>query len=156
MYIDWQKTRSAYSATQTVWSLHCSYWYLALPSKHQLQQQQKTFIFMPPTLKKLEGHIASGTFVHACVHLSVRVSVRYAFWCKGKVLKFHVWIPHEKIADTYFFFPRQDYAPFLSYEKIADTYFFFPVRIMPLSWVMALWRNMGGILSARYLKNYWS
>ena len=32
-------------------------------------------IFMPPTSKKLEGHIASGTFVRA----SVRASVRYAF-----------------------------------------------------------------------------
>ena len=31
-----------------------------------------------------------------------------------RVLKFHVWITHEKIADTYFF-PCQDYAPFLSY-----------------------------------------
>ena len=30
----------------------------------------------------------------------------------ARVLKFHVWIPHEKIAFTYFF-PRQDYAPFL-------------------------------------------
>ena len=40
-----------------------------------------TFLFrynmvvMPPTSKKLEGHIASGTFVRA----SVRASVRYAF-----------------------------------------------------------------------------
>ena len=24
-------------------------------------------VFMPPTSKKLEGHIASGTFVRACV-----------------------------------------------------------------------------------------
>ena len=36
-------------------------------------------IFMPPTSKKLEGHIASGTFVRACVRPSVRVSVRYTF-----------------------------------------------------------------------------
>ena len=33
------------------------------------------------------------------------------------VLKFHVWIPHEKIADTYFF-SHQDYAPFLSYGPL--------------------------------------
>ena len=38
-------------------------------------------IFMPPTSKKLEGHIASGTFVRASVRMSVRVSVRYTFWC---------------------------------------------------------------------------
>ena len=30
---------------------------------------------MPPTLKKLEGHIASGTFVRACVRPSMRPSV---------------------------------------------------------------------------------
>ena len=34
-----------------------------------------------------------------------------------RVLKFHVWIPHVKIADTYFFF-YQDYAPFLSYGPL--------------------------------------
>ena len=32
-------------------------------------------IFMPPTSKKLEGHIASGTFVRACVRPSVCPSV---------------------------------------------------------------------------------
>ena len=26
------------------------------------------------------------------------------------------------------------------------------LRIMPLSWVMALWKNMDGILSAKYFK----
>ena len=35
----------------------------------------------------------------------------------ARVLKFHVWIPHEKIADTYFF-SHQDYAPFLSYGPL--------------------------------------
>ena len=35
----------------------------------------------------------------------------------ARVLKFHVWIPHEKIADTYFF-SRQDLAPFLSYGPL--------------------------------------
>ena len=31
----------------------------------------------------------------------------------ARVLKFYVWIPHEKVGDTYFF-SHQDYAPFLS------------------------------------------
>ena len=35
----------------------------------------------------------------------------------ARVLKFHVWIPHEKISDTYIF-PCQDYAPFLSYVPL--------------------------------------
>ena len=33
----------------------------------------RIFVFMPPTSKKLEGHIASGTL---CVRASVRASVR--------------------------------------------------------------------------------
>ena len=35
----------------------------------------------------------------------------------ARVLKFHIWIPHEKIADTYFL-SDQDYAPFLSYGPL--------------------------------------
>ena len=49
-------------------------------------------VFMPQTSEKLEGHIASGLFVQPSV-------------------------PHEKIADTYFF-SWQDYAPFLSYVPL--------------------------------------
>ena len=51
-----------------------------------------------------------------------------------RVLKFHIWILHEKIADTYVFL----------------------IRIVPFSWVMAHWKNMDEILSAKYLKKYWS
>ena len=60
---------------------------------------------MPPTSKMLERHIASGTFVPA--------SVCYAFWfianfwtVHARVLKFHIWILHEKITDKYFFLIR--------------------------------------------------
>ena len=35
----------------------------------------------------------------------------------ARILKFHIWIPHEKIADTYFF-SDQDYVPFLSYGPL--------------------------------------
>ena len=60
-------------------------------------------LVMTPTSKKLEGHIASGTFVCPCV----RVSVRYAFLMhsitSARVLKFHIWIPHDKKGDMYFF-----------------------------------------------------
>ena len=38
--------------------------------------QQILFDLYAPTSKKLEGHIASGTFVLACVRASVRASVR--------------------------------------------------------------------------------
>ena len=61
-------------------------------------------LFMPPTLKKLEGHIAFGLSVCLSVCLSVRL------------LTF-VNIPHEKIVDPYFF-SCPSYAPFLSYVPL--------------------------------------
>ena len=52
--------------------------------------------FMPPTYKW--GHIGFGlsTCVCICVCMYVCMEVR------DIVLKLHVWIPHGKIADTYF------------------------------------------------------
>ena len=52
---------------------------------------------MPPTLKTLEGHIAFGSCVRGCVTVFVP-TVTF------ELLKFHIWIPHKKIADTSLFF----------------------------------------------------
>ena len=53
---------------------------------------------MPPTLEKLKGHIAFGLSVRP----SVRPCVRYKIYLDTD-LKFHIWIPHQKIIDTYLF-----------------------------------------------------
>ena len=45
-------------------------------------------IFMPPTSKKLTGHIDFG--------LSVRPSIRSSRTVHARVLIFHTWVPHEK------------------------------------------------------------
>ena len=59
----------------------------------------------------------------------------YLLWTvPATVLKFHLWIPHGKIVDP----------------------FFFLVRVISLSGVMPLWKNENEILSARYLKKYLS
>ena len=60
---------------------------------------------MPPTSKKLEGHIASGLFVRPSVRPFVTLfdALHNFKTVNATVLKFHIWIPHEKIADTYFF-----------------------------------------------------
>ena len=50
----------------------------------------------------------------------------------ARVLKFHIWIPHGKIADPYFF----------SYP------IYLPFGVMPL------WKNQNEILWARYLEKY--
>ena len=58
---------------------------------------------MPPTLK-MWGAYCFG-HVHVCMHPLVQAIV----------LKLHVWIPHGKIADPYFFpnyLPLMKYAPF--------------------------------------------
>ena len=66
-------------------------------------------IIMSPTLKKIVGHIASGLSVCSLVMLS---GALYNFRTMyANVLKFHIWIPHEKIGDPYFFL-TQNYLPF--------------------------------------------
>ena len=98
----------------------------------------------------------------------VRLSIRSSRTVRARVLKFHIWIPHGKIADTPFFF-LSEFSPFLEictfekirmksdachilrtvharvlkfhiwipHGKIADPYFFL-VRVISLSGVMAL------------------
>ena len=75
-------------------------------------------IFMPPTSKKLIGHIGFG--------LSVRASIRSWRTVHVRVLKFHIWIPHGKLADTHFFL----------------------VRVISLSGVMPVWKNQRNLMHA--------
>ena len=68
-------------------------------------------IFMPPTLKK------RGTYWFRLVRVCVCVCA-----CMGHrdiVLKLHVWIPHGKIADTYFWFSL-NYLPLLNYGPLTN------------------------------------
>ena len=107
----------------------------------------------------------------------------YILWTvHARVLKFHLWSPHGKLADPYYFL--SELSPFLElctfeknrmksdayhilwtvharvlkfhiwipHGKIADPYFF-PVRFTSLSRVMLLWKNLTEILLARYLEN---
>ena len=53
----------------------------------------------------------------------------------ARVSKFHIWIPH---------------------GKIADPYFFFLLQVISLSRVTLLWENQNEILSARYFVKYLS
>ena len=59
---------------------------LALNCLLQIEQErseEESFVgdALALALKKLEGHIASGTFVRACIRPSIRPFVRYAFLC---------------------------------------------------------------------------
>ena len=69
---------------------------------------------MPPTSKKLTGHIGFGLCVSPFIKISTSRTVH------ARVLKFHTWILHGKIADSHFFFlselsPLLELCPF---EKI--------------------------------------
>ena len=53
-------------------------------------------MFMPPTLKKLMGHIAFGACMGGCVGGWVTLFVATVTFKPLKlVLKFHLWIPHK-------------------------------------------------------------
>ena len=76
-------------------------------------------IVIPPNSKKLTGHIGFGLSMHACVRSSRTVHAR--------VLKFHIWIPHGKIADPRFFFLVRvsrflELCPFEKFRMKSDAY----------------------------------
>ena len=136
---------------------------------------------MPPTSKKLTGHICFGSSVYACMCASIRVCIHSSRTVHARVLKFHIWIPYGKIFDTHFFFVRVislsgvlplgikskwNLVHAISYEPCMLgfwnfiygflmekklTCIFLLVRVTSLSGVMPLWKNQNEILSARYL-----
>ena len=72
------------------------------------------FIFYAPNFEKV-GSILLSTCPCVCVFVCVRPSVQNFF--KARDLKFHIWIPRQKIAYPYFFscpnyLPLPSYAPF--------------------------------------------
>ena len=70
---------------------------------------------MPPTLKKWGGggHIGFGLSICMYVRTYVCIHVR------DIVLKLHVWIPHGKIADAYFWFSL-NYLPLSNYGPLTN------------------------------------
>ena len=52
-------------------------------------------VIMPPTLKKLMGHIAFGASVSAWVRHTFSTYCNFKT-VTARVLKFHMWIPHKK------------------------------------------------------------
>ena len=88
---------------------------------------------MPPTLKKLEGHIVLSVCLSVILCVCVCVC---ACVCLVHVrnLKFHVCIPHEKIVDPYFFLSE----------------------LCPFSELFPFEKTKFKILCARYLEKYLS
>ena len=97
---------------------------------------------MPPTSKKLMGHIGFGLSVRACVHLSVRASFRQepcmlGFW------NFIYGFPMEKYL-THNFFSCPSYLPFWSYapsNKIQTKSDACHIWSFEISFMDSLWKN---------------
>ena len=72
-------------------------------------------IIMPPTLKKWGAYCfwLVRPSVHVCVHLFKKK-------IKARVLKFHIWIPHQNSLVVFFSYPNclplPSYAPFKGLE----------------------------------------
>ena len=82
-------------------------------------------MIMPPTLKKWGGILVSAcpyVCMYVCVCVCVRACVLRAcvrIHVRDIVLKLHVWIPHGKIADAYFWFSL-NYLPLSNYGPLTN------------------------------------
>ena len=65
--------------------------------------------YYAPNFEKVWGHIGFGLSV--CMYVCIHV--------RDMVLKLHVWIPHGKIADAYFWFSL-NYLPLSNYGPLVN------------------------------------
>ena len=78
-------------------------------ASNEASSSGSTLFFMPPTLKKLKGHIAFGLSVRLCVHPSMvplQNLLRYSF-------EISYMDSSSKIIDTYFFLSLCGVMPLL-------------------------------------------
>ena len=85
---------------------------------------------MPPTSKKLSWPL---NLVLGCLSVCSSHACHILWTVHTRVLKFHIWIPH---------------------EKIAEHVFFFLVWVISLSGVMPFWKNQNEIWCMPYLMNH--
>ena len=79
----------------------------ALPVR--IWHMTENLVYYAPNFEEVDGAYWFRV-VGACILSSKTVHAR--------VLKFHIWIPHGKIADTCFFFSCPRYLPFWSYAPL--------------------------------------
>ena len=76
------------------------------------------FLFsMPPTSKKLRGHISSGL----SIHLSICHACHIFGTMPNRVLKLHIWIHHQKLVISIFFF-LSTLSPFLELSSFGENH----------------------------------
>ena len=102
--------------------------YIMLMLMHVCNKVKRSFFL---TIAVLFG---THTTMAVCLFVTLFDACHILWTMHARVLKFHIWIPHGKIADCIFFL----------------------VRVISLSGVMLLWKNQNEILSAKYFENYLS
>ena len=70
-----------------------------------------------PNFEKVGGHIGFGLSV--CTYVCMYVCMYVCIHVRDIVLKLHVWIPHGKIADAYFWFSL-NYLPLSNYGPLTN------------------------------------
>ena len=70
-----------------------------------------------PNFEKVGGHIGFGLSV--CMYVRMYVCMYVCIHVRDIVLKLHVWIPHGKKADTYFWFSL-NYLPLSNYGPLTN------------------------------------
>ena len=75
------------------------------------------FFFYAPNFEKVGGHIGFGLSV--CMYVCMYVCTYVCIHVRDIVLKLHVWIPHGKIADAYFWFSL-NYLPLSNYGPLTN------------------------------------
>ena len=73
--------------------------------------------FYAPNFEKVGGHIGFGLSV--CMYVCMYVRTYVCIHVRDIVLKLHVWIPHGKIADAYFWFSL-NYLPLSNYSPLTN------------------------------------
>ena len=89
------------------------------PFRWEVEQEQAfRTIIMLPTLKKWGGILVSAC-PYVCMYVCMYVRMYVCIHVRDIVLKLHVWIPHGKIADTYFWFSL-NYLPLSNYGPLTN------------------------------------
>ena len=98
-------------------------------------------LIMPPTLKKVMGHIG----FRLCICPSVCASISQSRTVHVRVLKFHIWIPHGKIAHTCLF-SCPCYLPFWSYAPLKNSEWNLMYAISYELCMLGFWNFINGFL----------
>ena len=101
--------------------------------------------FMHPTSKKLQKHIGFGLSVRLCIHSKT---------VYARVLKFYIWIPNGKIADTYF--SCLSYLPFWSYTPLKQSEWNLMHAVSYEPCMLGFWNFIYGFLMENsYMDSSW-